>query len=134
MKKTFLLTIVSALAVCMLFIKGTKENEPRHFHAMDSTLVIPANVKAVIDQKCYGCHNPNSKNEKGKKKMNWDSLTLYSLKIKIKKLDDITEMLEKGKMPPEKFLQFKPEAKLTDEESKTLKDWAASASDQLLSK
>lgn len=88
---------------------------------------IPTNVKAVVDQKCYGCHNVNSKNEKGKAALDWDALGKLKKAKRLAALDKIAEVLEKGEMPPKKFLDFKPEAKLSDSDVATLKEWSASA-------
>ena len=47
-------------------------------------------------------------------------------------MDDIIEVIEKKKMPPEKFLEHKPDAKPTDEEYATLMKWAEKEADKLL--
>ena len=39
-------------------------------------------------------------------------------------MNEVLEVLAEGEMPPEKFLQFKPEAKLTEAEITTLSSWA----------
>lgn len=86
---------------------------------------MPANVKAVVDQKCYGCHNANSKNDKGKAKLDWDATGKMKKAKRLATMDKIAEVLEKGEMPPKKFLEFKPEAKLSDSDLATLKEWSA---------
>jgi uncharacterized membrane protein len=93
---------------------------------------MPDNVKAVIDNKCYGCHNAESQNEKAKEKMQWDQLDQLSKAKQVSTFSDIEEVLDEGKMPPEKFLEKKPEMKLTDEEKQILKDWAVATSEKLL--
>jgi len=45
---------------------------------------------------------------------------------------DIEEVLDEGKMPPEKFLEKRPEKKLTDEEKDLLKSWAVTTADNLM--
>lgn len=42
------------------------------------------------------------------------------------------EVLAEGKMPPEKFLEFKPEAKLTEAEANTLTEWAETNAKKLM--
>jgi mono/diheme cytochrome c family protein len=122
MKKLFLLPLVALIG--LFFMQGTSEPvavaEP---HPQDG--VIPANVKAVIDQKCYGCHNANSKNDKGKAKLDWDALAKMKKAKRMATMDEIAEVLEKGEMPPKKFLDFKPEAKLSESDLATLKEWSA---------
>jgi len=98
----------------------------------DDLVVMPENVKTVVDNKCYGCHSPESKSDKAKNKLMWDDLNKLS-KIKIiSTLDAISEVTEKGEMPPEKFLESHPEKKLTDEEAKLLKEWAISSAEKIL--
>jgi mono/diheme cytochrome c family protein len=119
MKKLFLL---SCVAVCgFLFMQG--KTEPTPVPPQDSWM--PANVKTVVDQKCYGCHNANSKNEKGKAKLDWDALGKLKKAKRMAAMEEIAEVLEKGEMPPKKFLDFKPEAKLSESDLATLKEWSA---------
>jgi mono/diheme cytochrome c family protein len=122
MKKLLLLPLMALIG--LFFMQGTSEPvavaDP---HAQDG--VIPANVKAVIDQKCYGCHNANSKNDKAKAKLDWDALSKMKKAKRMAAMDEIAEVLEKGEMPPKKFLDFKPEAKLSESDLTTLKEWSA---------
>lgn len=119
MKKLLLLSF--AAVVSLFFIQATKPGtEP---NPVDDFL--PANVKAVVDEKCYGCHNANSKNEKAKAKLDWDALGKMKKAKRIAAMGEIAEVLEKGEMPPKKFLEFKPEAKLSDSDLATLKEWSA---------
>lgn len=119
MKK--LLIIPFAAIIGLLFLQGTSAPVAT-IHATDADL--PANVKAVVDQKCYGCHNANSKNEKGKAKLDWDAVGKMKKSKRMAAMDEITEVLEKGEMPPKKFLENKPEAKLSEAELATLLDWS----------
>lgn len=68
MKK--LLIVSFAFIVGLLFFQGKSAVKSSSAAAAD----LPADVKAVVDKKCYGCHNANSKNEKGKAKLDWDAL------------------------------------------------------------
>jgi hypothetical protein len=86
---------------------------------------MPADVKAVVEQKCYGCHNAESKNEKGKAKLDWDAFEATKKSKQLATKGKIAEVLEKGDMPPKKFLENKPEGKLTEAELATLMDWSA---------
>ena len=93
---------------------------------------IPEDVKSVLDNKCYGCHNMEAQSDKAKKKLLLDKLGDLSKAELIAKLGDISEVLGEGAMPPEKFLEQKPEKKLTEDEQKLLVDWAEKAADELL--
>lgn len=87
---------------------------------------IPGNIQTILDKSCVMCHNSESKNTKGKLKLNFDSFTNgdYSTGKMIGKLRGITKVMNESTMPPEKFLAKYPEKALTADQSKTLVDWA----------
>lgn len=125
MKKLTLLPMAAVLG--LLFIQGTPKSEvetPTMHLAMSPDM--PANIKAIVDQKCYGCHNAESKNEKGKAKLDWDAFEASKKSKQMATKGKIAEVLEKGDMPPAKFLENKPEGKLTEAELATLMEWSAS--------
>ncbi len=97
------------------------------------TLDIPENIQSIISNKCMGCHSNETKSGKSKSKINFDKLTSgeYSNGKVISKLNKITKVLSKDKMPPQKFLDKYPEKKLTEEESKLLSDWASTQSSMI---
>jgi len=124
MKKLFLIPFVAIIG--LLFLQGksvTSSESATITDAMHAEL--PANVKAVVDQKCYGCHNANSKNEKGKAKLDWDAVDQMKKSKRMAAMGKIAEVLEKGEMPPKKFLENKPEAALSEAELATLVEWSA---------
>ena len=123
MTKTILFTTLIAITA-MAF----KWNTPNP----SDEIVMPENVKSIVDAKCYGCHSPEGKSDKAKDKLLWDELSNLSKIKQISKLDNISEVVEKGDMPPEKFLESHPDKKLTDEEAKILKDWAISTAQKIL--
>ena len=130
--KLFLKISVLFVLVAFLFIRANIVENQYPEVVGDSIVSYPADVKTVIDNKCYGCHNPKAKSDKAKQKLLWDSLPALTKMDQINKIDKIIEVLNKGEMPPEKYLQFKPEGKLTDDEATLLKSWAKKTSDKLL--
>lgn len=120
MKKLLFIPFVAIIG--LLFLQGTSEPVAEN-SAMAADL--PAEVKAVVDQKCYGCHNVNSKNEKGKAKLDWDALSKLKKSKQKATMGKISEVLEKGEMPPKKFLDSKPEAALSESDLATLVAWSA---------
>jgi len=97
-----------------------------------ATTQYPETVKKVIDSKCLGCHSPEGKSEKAKEALNWMTLMGLEKSVKVSKLDKIVEVLDKGEMPPKKMLEMHPEAKISAEDSKILRDWAVATSDVLM--
>ena len=132
MKTNTLFPLIGVLFVFVFFFQGKNPEQTETTLMADTAIQFSKEVRAIIDLKCLGCHNPTSKNEKGKAKLQWDSLALYPKAKQITKLDDVIEVLEKGSMPPAKFLTYKPEAKLTEEEVKLLTEWANATADRLL--
>lgn len=117
--------MIPAIALAsFLFVQGTSKPEIEPMHPTVAT-EMPANVKAVVEKKCYGCHNAESKNEKGKAKLDWDAFEATKKSKQLATLGKINETLAKGEMPPAKFLENRPEGKLTEEELATLMNWSA---------
>lgn len=92
----------------------------------------PEAVKKVIDNKCLGCHSPEGKSEKAKEALNWMTLMGLGKSVQVSKLDEIVEVLDKGEMPPKKMIEMHPEAKISEADSKILKDWAVATSEVLM--
>ena len=92
----------------------------------------PQDVKKVIDNKCFSCHNPDSRSEKAKGKLDWTALLGLEKSVQVSKLDKVIEELDKGEMPPKKMIEMHPEAKISEADSKILKDWAQATSDNLM--
>jgi cytochrome c551/c552 len=110
----------------LLFIQGTSKTDAvseYELHALAPDM--PANVKAVVEQKCYGCHNAESKNEKGKAKLDWDAFEATKKSKQLATMAKINETLSKGEMPPAKFLENRPEGKLSESDLATLMEWSA---------
>lgn len=98
----------------------------------DNGLTIDAKVKPIIDAKCVGCHSADSKNEKAKEKLIWANLSTLDKKEAAAALDEVVEVLEKGKMPPAKFLERYPDKKLTEKEAKSLRKWADKTANKMM--
>lgn len=82
-------------------------------------------VKGIVDNSCYGCHHTDSKNDKGKKKLNFDSFgTDYSAIKSGGKLKEIAIVVNDNDMPPSKYLEHNPEKALSAEQKAVLIDWA----------
>lgn len=122
MKKSFLIPVFALIG--LLFVRGTSKPETETIHPAIAP-EMPANVKAVVEKKCYGCHNSESKNEKGKAKLDWDAFEATKKSKQLATMGKINEVLAKGEMPPAKFLENRPEGKLSAEELVTLMDWSA---------
>jgi len=86
-------------------------------------LGFPNDVMDILKSKCLNCHVTTSKNEDAKDELDFLKWNEYSPFMKVGKLNDICEIISKGKMPPEKYLNRFPEKKLTDAQVKILCTW-----------
>jgi len=92
---------------------------------------VPDDVQQIIDNSCYGCHNSESKNEKGKKKLQFDKMSDLKTYKQVGSLADIADVVTEGDMPPEKFLKKYPERQPSKEEQERLVSWANNLAKQL---
>ncbi len=130
MKNSLYLIIVALGFGLISFTYQTKDSGFKSV-ASDDKFEIPENVQQVIDKSCFGCHNSESQSEKGKKKLQWDKLGELKTYKLIGKLTDIADITANSEMPPEKFLEKKPEATPTAIEKKILSEWAESTAKKL---
>jgi len=93
---------------------------------------IPDEIGTILKTSCYNCHSTGSRAEKALDKINFDDWDDYKLIKKIELLGDIGKVLEEGKMPPEKFLERNPDAKLSEDQSNLLIDWTKKEADMLM--
>lgn len=135
MKKTLTILVPALLFIFSFSIMFDSEKieEPIGVQAETVAYDIPADVKAVLDKSCMGCHNDASKNNKGKMKLNFDNFTngSYSTGKQIAKLNGTAKVVDNGKMPPKKFLEKYPDRALSAEQAKLVSDWAKAQSEAL---
>ena len=130
--KTYVKISILAVAVMVLFVRAMGTEKHAVQGADKAAVEIPADVKAVIDNKCYMCHSPEGRSADAKADLLWDSIPSYPKAKLIAKLDKIIDVLNDGTMPPAKFVESQPKAAITAEESKLLKAWAEKTADGLL--
>ncbi|OFY49910.1 MAG: hypothetical protein A2W85_17620 [Bacteroidetes bacterium GWF2_41_31] len=117
---------ILAILVGLLFI-GASLYQPKQ-HPLSSTqdtgFEIPQDVQDILDNSCMGCHKSDSKNDKAKKKLMFDRLSELTKARLVGKLTEISEIVNKGDMPPKKVLDEYPDMALTNETTKIISDWA----------
>ena len=97
-----------------------------------TSATMPENVKSIIDKSCFGCHNSESQNEDAKEDLNFTTFNELSTIKKLGTLKHISEAVEKGEMPPKRFLERFPDKKITEEEAKILTEWVKTESETLI--
>lgn len=96
------------------------------------TAQIPEEVSTLLVSSCYDCHSTGARSEDALKAVNFTDWEGYRTSKKVAVLGDICQVLEKGKMPPEKYLDRNPDKKLSDAQKKLICDWTKEVSDKLL--
>ena len=119
MRKKLILPCLLTLFVFSAIVTSAGNNA-----ANDESAEMPEKVQVVVDKSCFGCHNTGSKNDDAKEKLDFKKLEGLSLIKKVSAYKNIEEAVEENEMPPKKFLERRPEKKLTDAEKKILMDWA----------
>lgn len=123
MKKYAIISTL-VLFISVLFIRANRSETSKY--------VYPDNVKAIIDNSCYGCHSEKGQSDKAKKALRWDKFGELSKAKKVAALDGIIEVMENGDMPPEKFVEKYPDTKPSADDIKTLIKWANKEADKLM--
>ena len=122
-RNTFSLGVIVSSFVLFSFIPVDSFSQGK---SPDETLLVyPQPVAGIFKTSCVGCHSDQSKG-KAKEFMNlseWDKL---NSKKQAKMGKSITKIVNKGVMPPEQFLQRRPEAAVTPEQKKEIMAWAKS--------
>jgi hypothetical protein len=109
-----------------------KPSESVQTASQDDSFTIPADVQKVLDNSCTGCHSDESSNLKAKMKWKVEDLSMMKSYKLAGKLTDMVKEIDKGKMPPSKFVEKNPEHDLTAEDKILLVNWATKESEKLV--
>ena len=94
--------------------------------------VFPEEISTILKTSCYDCHFTGAKSEKALKAANFEEWEGYRVTKKIALLGDICKVVEKGKMPPQKYLEHNPDNKLSEEQIKLLCEWTEQEAEKLM--
>lgn len=136
MKKiTIMLSAISMAFLLSNFTFTSNSNLKSSSPEDDVKYTVPDEVNTIIQNSCFGCHHTDSKNEKGRKKLDFNKIGGEYNSIKSAgKLRDISKAILEEEMPPEKFLNHYPEKALSATDKQKLSDWASAESGRLLGK
>ncbi|WP_435132946.1 heme-binding domain-containing protein [Formosa sp. A9] len=101
----------------------------------------PEQVQAILKTSCYDCHSDNTEYpwysqitpvnfwmaehiDNGKKHLNLSKWNSYSVKKKDHKIEELIEVVEDKSMPLESYTWAHAEAKLSEAEIESVKEWA----------
>ncbi|WP_159519448.1 heme-binding domain-containing protein [Sunxiuqinia indica] len=130
MKKMNLSLSLLLIALSFAFTSSASEKEEPN----EKTIQMSEEVKAVVNNSCFGCHNTDSRNDDAKKDLDFKTWHELSTVKQLGALKDIKEVLIKNEMPPKKFLEHKPDKALSDDQKELLIAWVKEQSKSLLSR
>ena len=125
-KKNYLAGVILTLFLAAVMLSATKIQST----AQEEEL-FPKEVNEIIQKKCFGCHNTDSRNDKAKEKLDLKTLDSLSMVKKVGTFRHIEEVINKNEMPPEKFLERFPDNALTDDDKKALLSWTQTEMEKL---
>jgi hypothetical protein len=94
----------------------------------------PDSVQKVFESSCFDCHSDKSSNDKALSKMNLSEWGQLSVAKKVGKMQDIIDMINKGDMPPAKWVSKYPDRAPGKEQKDVLIKWATEESNKLMNK
>lgn len=140
-RKIFLIGLAIAF-LAMQFLGPAQFNPPVDpSHTIQSQLQIPPRVAGILNRSCMDCHSYETgwplvghvapvswwmvdNVEAGRRAMNLSEWTQYRPSDAIATLGAISEAVAEKAMPPDGYLEFHSQARLSDDDRKTLADWA----------
>jgi hypothetical protein len=151
MKKTLqIIAIVLFLAfIAIQFFRPYRVNLPIvESETLKASTEVPEDVQKILQNSCDDCHT-NQTNwiwysniapiswkmvehvDDGRRELNFSIWNTYDTKRKTRKLEGICEQVKSREMPLPSYLWLHWNAKLSDEQIKTLCDWSAKEAERL---
>ncbi len=146
MKKILKITAIILFVglVGIQFSRPDRTNPPiNKAETLEAATNVPADIEAILNRSCNDCHSnktvyPWYSNiapiswelvehiKEGRSEMNFSEWGTYSREKKQQKLEEICEEIKAGEMPHNQYLWIHREAKLSDDQIKTLCVWTKS--------
>ena len=137
--KRWLLRIAVALLVVLVaiqFVPVARTNP-----AVTKPLVAPPEIQAILRRSCYDCHSNETRwpwyayiapmswlvahdVEEGREHLNLSAWGDFNADKRMSKADEMAEEVEHAGMPLDQYLWLHPEAKLSADDVKALREWA----------
>ncbi|HEY8560695.1 MAG TPA: heme-binding domain-containing protein [Pyrinomonadaceae bacterium] len=132
--------------VVIQFFRPDFANPPvNQTDTLEANATVPENVKAILTRSCMDCHSHETKYpwysrvqpgawfmkdhiDEGRRELNLSIWKTYEPRRQRRKLAEICEQAQDRLMPLPSYLWIHRDAKMTDEEIKTLCDWAEAES------
>ncbi|SDD90032.1 Haem-binding domain-containing protein [Pricia antarctica] len=150
MKAVRIVAIILLIGFVGIQFFPTTPNQSEKVPNTDFILVnnVPEKVDQIFKASCYDCHSNNTEYpwynkvqpvawflenhvEHGKEELNFNEWDEYSSRMKKSKLRSINSQIEDEEMPLWSYTLVHREAKLSEDEKKTVLDWVSNFKDSL---
>lgn len=136
-----ILLAILIVFIIIQFIQPARNNDGQVSPTdISNTYVIPKNVNTIFKNACYDCHSNNTNYlwysnvqpiawliardiKKGKEKLNFNEFGSLSSRKQISRLQEIENIIKAGKMPLPSYKLLHKNARITDDDNKTLIEW-----------
>lgn len=147
--KIIAIVIVAAFIVIQFFRPDFTNPPVNSAETLQSAMQVPENVQAILKRSCFDCHSNEttypwySKIQpsawfladhiaEGRHELNFSAFNTYQTRRKKKKLEEVCEQVQAKAMPLPSYLWIHWDAKMSDEDIKTLCDWANAESAKIV--
>ena len=141
MMKKILIALIVIIVAIQFFSPEKNIDTKEQANAIETKYAMPDTVKQILSVACYDCHSNNTRYpwynrvqpvawwlashvKDGKKHLNFDEFTTYSLKRQHHKLEELIESQEDHWMPLKSYTLIHKDARLSENQSKLLIGWA----------
>ncbi len=144
MKKALKITVLILFLafIGIQFVRPVTTNPPIVAEqTLEAATQVPENVQKILTRSCSDCHTNNTNYpwyskispassflanhiKDGRRNLNFSEWGTYETRLKRKKLDEVCEQISAREMPLPSYLWIHRDAKLSDNDIKTLCDWA----------
>ncbi|MFY0600380.1 MAG: heme-binding domain-containing protein [Cyclobacteriaceae bacterium] len=139
--KYAIIALVAILILIQLFPGEKPETSQENPGDIHNEVLIDPLVSDILKKACYDCHSNETKYpwyasvapvswlvihdvEEGRGELNFSEWATFSAKRKNHKLEEIAEEVEEGEMPMKIYTFTHEEARLSEEETEKLINWA----------
>ena len=147
--KIIVVLVVSAFLVIQFFRPDFTNPPVNQAETLEAATQLPDNVKAILRRSCADCHTHETKYPwyskiqpsawflkdhiaEGRRELNLSIWKTYEPRRQRRKLAEICEMVQGRAMPLPSYLWIHWDAKMSDEDIKTLCDWTEAESSRIV--
>lgn len=139
-----LLIVVGALVIVQFFQPDRNVSEGPQLNDITKHMLVPQAVQSILAKACFDCHSNNTRYPwyagiqpvawilqnhitHGKRNLNFNEFGSYTPRRQYRKLAQIADELSEETMPLASYKLMHADARLTEEERRTVTDWVEAA-------